>query len=109
MRSAVGGLIATHRFGVQVLERAWFDAAVVNERINLGLLEPDHAAEPVRGQLTLIDQAIERSRSEAERGRGFLCGQPVSIGVRHEFETSTVSHLSTSFDVPHTAGRAHHA
>lgn len=106
MCSAVGGLLATNRFGVEMLEGARFDATVVDERINLGLLETNHPTKPIRRQLALVDQAVERPRRESERGGSFLRGQPVSVGVRHVIEASTVSHLSTSFNVPHAAGRA---
>lgn len=107
MRSGVGGLIAANGLGIEVFERAGFNSAGFDERVDLGLLEPNHAAEPVGRQLTFIDEPVQGSRREAKRGRSFLRGQPVSVGVRHEFEASTISHLSTSFNVPHSLQRAH--
>lgn len=49
---------------VQVLERAGLDLAGVNERIHFGLLESNDSSKSVRGQLSLVNETVERPRRD---------------------------------------------
>jgi hypothetical protein len=46
--------------------RTGLDAALLDVRVDIGLLEPDHPPEPVAGQLTLVEEAIERPGGDAQ-------------------------------------------
>ena len=65
-RSVLAAARRSDRLGIEMLEGARLDAARLDERIDLLGLQPDHAAEPIGGQLTLVDEAIERARGDAQ-------------------------------------------
>ena len=77
--------------GIQVLELTGCDLTLRNERIDLTLLQPDYSAEPVRGQLPLIDQSIERARREAQGRSRLFRGQPVTVCRSHGVHANTLS------------------
>ena len=78
---------------VEVLKLARFDSAVVHEGIDLVLFETDHPPEPVRRQLSLIDQTVEGSWRQPERCSRFLCREPIAICLSHVTDISSISSL----------------
>src|SRR5579864_6402578 len=62
---AARGRRALH-LGVQVLEAAGRDAAVLDEGVHVVGLEPDHPAELEGGQGSLVDEAIEAAQGHPE-------------------------------------------
>ncbi len=43
-----------------MLERAGLDPAGLDERVDLVFLQPDHPAEPVGGDVALVDEPVQR-------------------------------------------------
>src|SRR5687767_5127954 len=77
--SVVVALLAGRRFGplgVEMFELARLDANVVEEDVEIGALHADDAADLVGGNLTFVDQAIERAQCDAQALRCFLCAEP---------------------------------
>ena len=67
----VGG--GARRLGVEVLERAGFDATALDERVDFLLLQSDHSPEAVGGKQSFVDEPVERAIRDAEPlggGRG---------------------------------------
>jgi hypothetical protein len=64
-----------------VLEGAGRDPTRLDELVDLVLLEADHPAEPVGGQLALIDEPIEGAGGDAEMAGGVGRGEPVDLGL----------------------------
>jgi len=65
-----------------VLERARFDAAVVDEPIDVRRFEADHPAEAVGRHLSLIDEAIKGARRDAEPVGSVGRAEPANVVVR---------------------------
>src|SRR5438046_14577 len=65
--------------GIEVLERAGLDLAVVYELVDLVRLQPNHAAESVGRNVALVDEAIQGARGDAEAGRRVGGRQPRDI------------------------------
>jgi len=64
-----------------VLQRPRLDAGSLDERVDIPLLEPDHAPELVSGKLTVVDQAVQRARRDPQVP-GCLSG-PKPLNVFH--------------------------
>lgn len=95
--SSAGASVFLSNLGIEVFEFAWSNPALSNERIDLAQLEPDNSAEAVCGQLPLVDQPVERARSQPQRRCRFFRGQPVAVCRCHGDQLSTLSQpLSTS-------------
>ena len=101
----LGGLLVWSCLWVEMFEFARFDAAVVDEGVDLGLLQANHSAEAVRGELAFVDQSVERAGRQAQRRSGFLGGQPVSIGLRHTDQRNTISASLSRFENEQKAKR----
>ena len=87
----VRGLIGWSDFWVQVLEFTGLDAAAANERVNFALLEANYSPEPVRRQLTFVDQSVERAWGKSQRGRCFFGGKPIAVCLSHVDHRNTIS------------------
>jgi hypothetical protein len=59
-----------------VLELAGLDATPLDVRIDLALLQANDPAEAVGGQLTFVDEAIERAGRDAEPIGGLAGAEP---------------------------------
>ena len=77
-----------------MLERAWFDATALDERVDFLLLQSDHSPESVGGQQSFVDEAVERAVRDAEALRGSRRLQPSDL-------------LSWSFGVHLLIGHGH--
>ena len=86
---SVGGL--RRSLGVEVLKFPRFDLALANEGVDLGLLQPDNAAETVRRELAFVDQPVQRSWGEPQRRCGFLGRKPVTVCLCHTNQHNTIS------------------
>src|SRR4249919_810923 len=64
--SAASLLFVAFGFGVEVLEGAGFDAAGFDEGVDFFGFESDDAAEPVCGDVGLVDEPVEGARGDAQ-------------------------------------------
>ena len=87
----VSALFGWRNLWVEMLKLAGLDATVADERIDFALLQSNHPAESVRGQLPFIDQSVERPRGQSQRGRRFFGGEPIAICLRHDIHRNTIS------------------
>src|SRR3954463_9176860 len=71
--------VARSGLGIEVLERAGLDLALLDERVHLVRLQPNHAAASVGRHAALIDESIQGARRDAEPGRRVGRRQPRDI------------------------------
>src|SRR3954463_12714608 len=62
--------------GIEVLERAGLDLALLDELVDLVRLQPNHAAEWVGRDVALVDESIQGARRDAEPRRRVGRRQP---------------------------------
>ena len=77
--------------GIEVLKFPRFDLALANEGVDLGLLQPNNAAETVRRELAFIDQPVQRSWGKPQRRCRFLGRKPVTVCLCHTNQHNTIS------------------
>ncbi len=82
---------------VQMLQLAWRDLTLGNKRVDLALLEANNSTKPIRGQLTFVDEPVERAGRESQRGGRFFSGQPIAVCRCHRQQYNTLSMLLTTF------------
>lgn len=91
--SALGG----RRLGIEVLELAGGDLASSHKLVDLALFQANDPAEPVRGQLALIDQPVEGPGDQAKGSSRFFRRKPVSVCLRHARHRNTLSRSLNHF------------
>ena len=90
---ALGG----RSLGIEMFELAGRDLTASDELVNLALLQADDPTKAVRGQLPLIDEPVQRSGDQPQRGSGFFRGQPITICLRHDHHVNTLSRSLSLF------------
>ena len=90
------GTRALH-LGIQVLEAARGDAAVLDEGVHVVGLEPDDAPELEGGQRPLVDEPVEAAQGHAEMLGRLLGAHPPDL-FAHRFSSGrrSVSHRASS-------------
>lgn len=66
-------------FGVQVLQRAWFNPGAGDKGVNFLFLQPDHSAELVSGQLAFIDEFVQGTKRHPETACRIVGRQPAEV------------------------------
>src|SRR5271165_6256140 len=74
---------------MEVLEVSRLDPAGLDVAVHVGLLQADHAAELIGGQVALVDEPVEAAQGHAETRRRFLRAQP-GDALRHHPDCPTV-------------------
>ena len=69
----------TGDLGIEMTHRPRLNTGRLNERVDVGALQPDHASELVGGELPFIDEAVERAVRDTQVLSGRSGGHPFDL------------------------------